>query len=259
MLRYTIFDPTGNITALVESETPVPDQPAVAASLMRRHPEVEQVGFVNENALRMAGGEFCGNASMCAAALLLLRAGQDGGELQLNVSGAPDPVKLRLSREGAGAFRAEILMPRALGLTETALAFEGLHGSLPLVRFAGISHLIAEADSAFFPLLRDRARAESAVRAFCGELRADGLGLLFLEGQRMTPLVYVPASATVFWENSCASGSAAVGMYRAGQRGASVELALRQPGGLLRVRSDPAGGTRLTGSVRFLGEYETPA
>ena len=45
-LQYSIFDPTGNITALVESPVPVERQPAVAAALMARHPEVEQVGFV---------------------------------------------------------------------------------------------------------------------------------------------------------------------------------------------------------------------
>ena len=43
-LHYCLFDPTGNITALVESAVDVPDQPAVAAGIMCRHPEVEQVG-----------------------------------------------------------------------------------------------------------------------------------------------------------------------------------------------------------------------
>ncbi|MBO5556880.1 MAG: hypothetical protein J5927_06815, partial [Oscillospiraceae bacterium] len=75
-LQYTILDPTGNITALVESPVAVARQSAVAADLMARHPTVEQVGFVRfapaagekdavQAALRMAGGEFCGNASMC--------------------------------------------------------------------------------------------------------------------------------------------------------------------------------------------------
>ena len=33
-LHYCLFDPTGNITALVESAVEVPDQPAVAAGIM---------------------------------------------------------------------------------------------------------------------------------------------------------------------------------------------------------------------------------
>ena len=81
-LRYCILDPTGNITALAESPVAHGDQPAAAEAIMRRHPEVEQVGFVRFGAdaagglageLRMAGGEFCGNASMSAAALFLMR------------------------------------------------------------------------------------------------------------------------------------------------------------------------------------------
>ena len=74
-IKYSIFDPTGNITALVESQIPAAEQPTVAAAVMERHPSVEQVGFVRFDpasdppvSLRMAGGEFCGNATMCAAA-----------------------------------------------------------------------------------------------------------------------------------------------------------------------------------------------
>ena len=73
-LRVSIFDPTGNITALVESPVAPEEQSAVAARIMERFPQVEQVGFVRlprESAapveLCMAGGEFCGNASMSGA------------------------------------------------------------------------------------------------------------------------------------------------------------------------------------------------
>ena len=46
-LKYYIFDPTGNITALVESGVAAADQPAVASRIMERHPDVEQVGFLS--------------------------------------------------------------------------------------------------------------------------------------------------------------------------------------------------------------------
>ena len=78
-LKYSIWDPTGNITALVETQTSIDRQPEVAARIMDLHPEVEQVGFVSKVLrpyLRMAGGEFCGNASMCAAAWLALGRGE---------------------------------------------------------------------------------------------------------------------------------------------------------------------------------------
>ena len=267
-LRYTIFDPSGNITALVESPVEIDRQPAAAAALMRRHPAVEQVGFVRLDrdgpALRMAGGEFCGNAAMSAAALYLLRASQaeigESRTVRLRVSGTAEPVEVRLLRESAESFRGGVCMPRALEIRETEFGFENVRGTLPLVRMEGISHILIEPDSAFFPLCRDRAAAERAVRAWCEALEADGLGLMFLEGaapaQRLTPLVYVPGSGTVFWESSCASGSSAVGMALAARRNAAVSLTLEEPGGELRVESDPESGeTWLRGRTRLTATY----
>ena len=267
-IRYRILDPTGNITALVESPVAPDRQPAVAERLMARHREVEQVGFLTpapEGAgvsavLRMAGGEFCGNASLCAAALLLPAGAGESAALRLRVSGAAEPVAVSLTRETADRFSGFVVMPPALAVEEARFACGSLAGTLPVVRMEGISHVIVGESSLFFALLADRPAAERAVKDWCAQLGADGLGLMFLSGaeeeMRLTPLVYVPGSGTVFWENSCASGSAAVGRYLAKKSGAPVELALRQPGGTLRVACDPAGECRLYGSVRLLGEYE---
>ena len=41
-IEYCVFDPTGNITALVESKVDVADQPAVASAIMDAEPDVEQ-------------------------------------------------------------------------------------------------------------------------------------------------------------------------------------------------------------------------
>jgi len=267
MLRYSILDPTGNITAIVESPVEIDRQPSTAAAIMRRHPEVEQVGFLRPGSgeelpeLRMAGGEFCGNASMSAAALLASQNGKTA--MRLRVSGAAEPVSLCLRTEGENAYLAEIVMPPALGISETAFAFGSLRGTLPLVRMEGISHLVIERDSAFFVLSENRPEAEKAVRAFCKALAVDGLGLMFLEGEgsdrKLTPLVYVPGSGTCFWENSCASGSAAAGMCLASRARAALELALREPGGTLWVKSDPhSGETRLRGHVRLAESMEIP-
>ena len=232
-LHYCLFDPTGNITALVESAVEVPDQPAVANGIMCRHPEVEQVGFLSLPAfpalpyLRMAGGEFCGNASMCAAALTALRRGmkpETGSSLLLRVSGAQRPVAVCLQEEGEGCWSASVTMAPARSVEEQAFRFGDLQGMLPLVRMEGISHLLVEPDSPFSRLLADRTAAEQAVRRWCGELQTDGLGLMFVfpseerpaaeRALSLAPLVYIPVSDTLFWENSCASGSAAAHALR---------------------------------------------
>lgn len=266
-IRYSIFDPTGNITALVESPVDESEQRAVAASIMARHAAVEQVGFVRlpdeksaPAALRMAGGEFCANASMSAASLWAMRLGLCEGELSLAVSGAEDAVAVRLKQEDESCFSAAVRMPEAREITAIPFVFEGLSGTIPLVRMEGIDHAVLTPDCPFFAL-RDRpSAAEKAVRELCASLGAVCLGLMFLEGEsaqrRLTPLVYVPGSRTLFWESSCASGSAAAGMLLARQSGERTELELIEPGGILRVESDPQKGeTRLFGRTRLRGEY----
>ncbi len=263
-ISYAVMDPTGNITILATAPVPAAAQPDCAARLLAAEPAGEQVGFLSPGgdgadlSLRMAGGEFCGNASMSAAALLLIRDGQGSGaaSVRLRVSGAAEPVEVRLRREGADSYRAGVRMPRAKAIAGQAFAFGELRGSLPLVRMEGISHLVITPDSCFFPLKDRPAQAEKAVRLWCGALRADGLGLMFLEEDALTPLVYVPGSGTVFWENSCASGSAAVGMALAARNGEAAELSLSEPGGILRVASDPRSGeTWLFGQVRLTETY----
>jgi diaminopimelate epimerase len=74
--------------------------------------------------------------------------------------------------------------------------------------------------------------------------------LLDEEAGRLTPLVWVPGARTLFWERSCASGSAAVGAYLARKRGGRVSAELTQPGGTLYVEASPVGEILLRGTVR---------
>ena len=67
---YSILDPTGNITALVESPVERAQYQTAAAVIMRLHPEVEQVGFLlpigmdGLPALQMAGGAAARSAGL---------------------------------------------------------------------------------------------------------------------------------------------------------------------------------------------------
>jgi diaminopimelate epimerase len=286
-IEYCVLDPTGNITALVESAVDVADQPAVASRIMELEPDVEQVGFITyaENgavlpegsvpvSLRMAGGEFCGNATMCAAALFAFRRGLPGAgpeslSVPVKVSGASKPLHVSLERQAAELYSAAVSMPPALAIEELNLAAGAgsITLSLPLVKMEGISHIIAEPDSGLFGLKDDPATAEALLKDWCSALNAECLGLMFLdedgavssdtgafntERRRMIPLVYVPGADTMFWENSCASGSAAAGMYLAAKAGRPVDVTLDEPAGRLRVESDPSTGkTVLHGSVAF--------
>ena len=270
-MRLSLFDPTGNITALVESPVAIGEQSAAAERIMSRFPKVEQVGFVrfpeseaNPVELRMAGGEFCANAAMSTGALALLRRANGAGNsgtwetVSLRISGLSRETQTRLRRESADSFRASVRMPPVRALTENVFPFGTLRDKLSIVRMEGICHAIVTPASAFFSLREDKAAAEEAARRICAALGAEAVGLMFLEGTaprlRLTPLVFVPGSGTMFWESSCASGSAAVGEYLSAAAGGPVSLELEEPGGVLFVESDGRHGeTWILGRTRLIG------
>ncbi len=246
-IRYAFLDPTGNKTILVESPTPAEDQPSAAAELMELEPDAEQVGFLTADgdriSLRMAGGEFCGNAAMSAAALCAMDRGIASGALRVSVSGAAEPVEVSMRAESDGAVRGTVRMPKPVSVKEEVFPDGAV---LPVVRFDGICHVIAEG-------ALTRERAEAVLPEWCRFLRADAAGIMLLDRKAgtLSPLVYVPAAGTLCWERSCASGTTAVGAYLAEKEG-PVSLELTQPGGTLKIEAAADGELYLTGRVRMV-------
>ena len=333
-INYALLDPTGNITILATTPVPVSRQPLAAAALMEQEPSCEQVGFVQFDpadsagryacarhlSLRMAGGEFCGNASMAAAAYLdmLLADSEDSshcseetGNYILSVSGCNDPVPVSIFNRDdlapASLFGRDdpapasifgrggtVTMPLPVSIEEVSLPLigeEDRHIQLPFVKMPGISHLIVTESVSM-----DKDLAEACIRPWCRLLCADGLGIMLLRdagtdaGQSderpghdgknsdrilsLTPLVYIPGSDTLFWENSCASGTAAAGYYLAyrimqsadnalsllafsGNKKSHLSLSFKEPGGILSASlSAPDEHLLLSGSVRLVKEGE---
>ena len=298
-IDYCVMDPTGNITILVETPVPISDQPRIAGKLMKREPDAEQVGFVTfddtyDLALRMAGGEFCGNASLCAAVYAAGRnTGMTGSDAEpgndtaadspksrisidslpdkysprrffIRVSGAPGPVGSKVKQMPDGSWQGTVDMPYPVRIENVMMPEAGL---LPVVCFDGISHVIIEDRISHSETGNDRTgkgllfsdkenfrfAAERYARTWCSFLRADALGLMFLDRKEayLTPLVYVPAADTLCWEKSCASGTTACGVLLAHEAGRSFTGTFRQPGGILTVEVGE-GTCRLKGNVRLL-------
>lgn len=252
-LTYILLDPTGNRTVLVETPVPPASQPACAAALLAAEPTAEQVGFLSPGegdcrlALRMAGGEFCGNAAMSAAVLWCETQGLDSAQVRLRVSGAADPVDVDVCRLPESDWQGTVTMPPAGMPTRVTLPLTDRALALPMVDMGGIRHLILTE-----PM--ERAAAEAAVRQWCTLLAAPALGLMLLDetAGQLRPLVYVPGGDTLYWERSCASGSAAVGCWLAWRQGAPVQARLVQPGGTLEVSATPEGRAVLRGRVRIV-------
>lgn len=223
-INYSLYDPSGNITALVSGSYNAAERIKIADEIMKNEPSCEQVGFVSygKNAnlaeLTMAGGEFCGNASMCAAIELFtaLYAYCCSGFLKVKCSGNGDILDVSVKASEGRSFIAEL----HLNSTEPA---------------EGIRHRIIE-DTC----VPDKADAESEIRALPGN---DAKGFMYLNGNRLTPLVYVPESGTLFWENSCASGCIAVASYLYKKNGPFKDKNINMPGGSIYISANETGIT----------------
>lgn len=243
-LFYTKISPSQNMTALVEVPLERGFYPRAAALIMEDDPDIEQVGFLEKAPdpadfhLQMAGGEFCGNAAVSAAALLAKRRGLEivkTAPVTASVSGCDTLLGAEVFRGGERRFRVKLQMPLPHRIETRQFYFDGQDHTLPVVSFPGISHVIVRCDM-------QKLTAEAAVKKWCLELGADALGLMLLSGSDLTPLVYVKNPETLVWERSCASGTAACGALLS-LLGDGTEFSFRQPGGTLKVSSTVRGGS----------------
>ena len=251
---YYKIDPTGNITAIVETETPRSEQSSLAALIMSRDSSIEQVGFLEKPQgdaavrLQMMGGEFCGNASISAAALTAQKAGIADGSIILEVSGAEKPLSVRVQELEENRYLGTVAMPLPIGI-ET-LDFDGCR--LPCVSFFGISHIICGNELSF-------ETAEKRIHSWCEKLNAEALGLMFTDGKTLKPYVYVRSTDTAVRESSCASGTTAVCAYLAKKSGKSQSITLSNPCGELSVNAELSDGALtallLTGSAEITGKH----
>jgi len=96
----TILNPGGNITALIKgTNRPFDERKLINDKIMTKFSEIEQVGFIDYSPTRlvMAGGEFCGNATRCAAFLTLKG---KPGKTDVSVSGTKQILKSRIDKQG---------------------------------------------------------------------------------------------------------------------------------------------------------------
>ena len=247
-MKIIVADPAGNITVLVLDPVESPQERAALAGaiLAEKSLRAEQVGFVQPPVsestagglwrLEMAGGEFCGNAARSFGLYIAGQRGMGRAKLFVSVSGEAGPVAVEADVEKGWA-QAE--MPKPLAI-ET-LDYGGR--SLPALIFEGISHIIAEdLEPAGETFNEIRSLAERKLKPF------PALGIMFYDtaSRFMRPAVYVGAAASLIFESSCGSGSAAMGLWLSREmRDGQAQYDIAQPGGLIQTRViKEAGGIR---------------
>ena len=247
-LPFYKFSPGGNPTLLfVARLAPVQQEPVARQCLHPLHLDGEQVGFVDpeQPALRMAGGEFCLNATRCLGLLLALEKrlpmhaaspALEGQAVQqwsgpVRTSGMPDEVRLHVQRQG-DTFNAAVELP-----ISRACRCEVLDAGFTLVRLPGIVHLLVDARLHPFPA---DWKAESArLRARYNLMQEDAAGCVWwspLSGTnsrysatqrvlRSDPVVAVRHPHTVCYESACGSGALALALAQAQEHGQAEAVA----------------------------------
>ena len=237
------MNPTGNRTILVTTPVDKNDYQKVASELMQSEPTAEQVGFLDVTdkggfRLSMAGGEFCGNATMSAAVWLCMK-GRAQSPVSIKVSGAKGIIKAEVEKTADGfdtgsygVYSASVKMPSPVEFKEVQVELGGGKMLLPAVVFEGITHILLNGIGIA------KKQAEKSIRKWSNELGIPCLGLMFYDAPKgkLKPLVYVKNPETLVWENSCGSGSVAEAawLYHNGIVKASYEFA--EPGGKITVR-----------------------
>ncbi len=250
-VKYILASPTQNITAIVESCVPIERQAEVGAKIMEAEPTCEQVAFLLKDLegadihFRMAGGEFCGNATMAVAAFYCKKNEIDKKKVSVKVEGTKNTVEVDVDKDGS-SYIGRVRMPKPFSIKKEKFVFETHNYWYPVVTFEGISHVIIEDE---LPLYMP----EACIKMWCDTIHARGLGMMLISQDKKSirPLVYVKNPESKVWESSCASGTTAVGAYFADKEGRNVNMSFKEPGGILRVEALTDGELFLEGMVEF--------
>ncbi|MDO4834755.1 MAG: hypothetical protein Q4A40_06955 [Bacillota bacterium] len=259
-LEIIVANPAGNTTILVLTPTEISDYQEIASKLLRIDfgkdygvrfsvPDSdsilgEQVCFIlpyDENSgeppsMDMCGLEFCGNASRAFAYYRVVCC-KDGKlqptgtkKLHIRVSGCDYPLTALVDEQNRSC---KVQMPAPVNIIQFSPEELGIHEENPdletcfLIDLEGISHLVLkniEASREKFD------RIKNYVYQKCGNMEA--FGITFINGNDMTPVVYVRDIDTTCFEGSCASGTTA----------AAVSSTLDKPNGLYKYTfRQPAG------------------
>lgn len=237
-MKITILRPGGNDQLLVKGLIPKEKRRGINDELIRRFPNVEQVSFYqydpknNLATLELAGGEFCGNATRSLAYLLLKR---KRGEINMKVSGTKEILRAGVRRKNT-AF-AQMPVKRIEKLRNNLFRID-LEGITQLVCLDAVAKLNPEQLKLLALQILNKENLIYSVPA---------AGVMFIEEEKdlikLKPIVWVRDIETILYETACASGTAAVGLWKAMQdKKERLKVKVLQPSGKIieaRINKKP--------------------
>ena len=231
-VKYIIYNPNGNITAIVLDDTySKEEKKKINDKIMEKEKQVEQVGFVSnfEFKLTMAGDEFCGNATRCAIKHYLENKVK---HIKIKVSGTSKILNGGIE-EGK-----EIWVEIPIN------SIDKINENTYIANMDGITHILVKNEE---PM---KERAIDLINKYKDNNKA--IGCIFIKENKETikidPFVLVRDIDTLFYENSCGSGTACAGIIYLKENRKQIDI-LQPSGDILKVFSDNQGKIYISGKV----------
>ena len=253
-VEYSIYRPAGNDTAFVYGlEYTQKQRKKINDLIMAKHPNVEQVGFIELNPkpeLQMAGGEFCGNATRSAASIFL---NGKPGNLQMFVN-SKDLINAGVNKEG----KAWCEIPLYHGADVITEKEPGIF----IVKMNGMITVVMQYEIAKKYLVNKdnlKAMGMNFIHKYHLEY-SEAVGVMFCENVegviKINPVVWVKEINTLFYETACGSGTTATCMVEAYLKKQSVKIDILQPSGMI-ITADIIYDEGSFKKATILGNVET--
>ena len=201
-IKYLKYNPSGNITALVIGDKYNKNERKIINDyIMKEDKEIEQVGFLSEdkNKMSMAGEEFCGNATRCAAMYYLKNKELDKIIIEtcnMNLQAGIDKDNKIWCEIPIDNYKIEII---------------DKDKEIYMIKLKGIT-IISIKNKTNFEAFFLKNKAENIIKKY--NLDDKAVGIMFINKTKdifkMYPVVWVKKVNTLFLENACGSGSIAV-------------------------------------------------
>lgn len=234
-IRYKIYNPAGNITALVIGDKYTKEEKnRINQEIMKKEKKVEQVGFISETEerLTMAGGEFCGNATRSAVKYYLEKKNTTTVQLKIN------DYNIR-SGINDDEIWCEIPIPQDKNLIQERTK------KITQVNLSGITIVLLDYEKN----INLKEKAVQLIEEL--ELQEkEAVGIIFKEkNDKIIPVVWVKAINTLFEENACGSGSIAYALAESAQNNKRKFDIIQPSGEKLTVEITTKGKVILSGKI----------
>lgn len=242
-MQWVILNPSGNITALVVTDSLPENKKAIAKNILQNDPTIEQVWFLSPESkiLVMAWWEFCANAARAATWQLL--AGKPWST-SLVVSWYNGTVHGSILDDGR--VRIELGKGFCLSIDATTIG---------LVHLQGISHLVIPMDR-IWSSENLKNMAQVYLQQF-GLLSHPAAGVMFVykthTSTSLYPIVWVRDLQTFIFESACGSGTIAYALFNY-QLSKLCSVSVLQPSWSVLYVELCDTKIRLCGDVSFVGK-----